>query len=148
LAAFEWPVAYGLRPGRALLILLGSIGVFALVYVVPLTTGSGSGIYRVWPAGRLEPAAGGVALAKEAKPERLLRPGWAFLGHALQFSVLSAFHLGFRELNVGNWLARVQVREYGLQAVGWVRVVAGLQSLLSVYLLAIWALTYFGRPFQ
>jgi hypothetical protein len=26
--------------------------------------------------------------------------------------------------------------------------VAGLQSLLSVYLLAIWALTYFGRPFQ
>jgi hypothetical protein len=37
LAAFEWPVAYGLRPGRALLILLGSIGVFALVYVVPLT---------------------------------------------------------------------------------------------------------------
>ena len=65
----------------------------------------------------------------------------------LQFSLLSAFHLGFRELNVGNWLARVQAREYGLQAVGWVRVVAGLQSLLSVYLLAMWALTYFGRPF-
>jgi hypothetical protein len=58
-----------------------------------------------------------------------------------------AFHLGFRELNVGNWLARVQAREYGLQTVGWVRIVAGLQSLLSVYLLALWVLTYFGRPF-
>jgi hypothetical protein len=60
---------------------------------------------------------------------------------------LSAFHIGFRELNVGNWISRLQAREYALQAVGWVRVVAGVQSLLSVYLLAIWALTYFGRPF-
>jgi hypothetical protein len=27
------------------------------------------------------------------------------------------------------------------------RFVSGFQSLLSVYLLALWALTYFGRPF-
>jgi len=26
--------------------------------------------------------------------------------------------------------------------------VSGIQSLLSVYLLAIWLLTYFGRPFE
>ncbi len=67
---------------------------------------------------------------------------------ALQFSVLSAFHLGWRELNVGNWIARIQAHEYTLRATGWVRAVAGVQSLLSVYLLALWALTYFGRPFQ
>ena len=30
----------------------------------------------------------------------------------------------------------------------WVRVVSGVQSLLSVYLLALWVLTYFGRPFD
>ena len=46
------------------------------------------------------------------------------------------------------WLARLQTREYTLRATGWVRVVAGLQSLLSIYLIAIWVLTYFGRPFQ
>jgi hypothetical protein len=51
-------------------------------------------------------------------------------------------------LNVGNWIARLQTREYTLQAIGWVRVMAGIQSLLGVYLLAMWALTYFGRPFQ
>jgi hypothetical protein len=62
--------------------------------------------------------------------------------------VLSPFHIGFRELNVGTWLARLQTREYTLRATGWVRAVAGVQSLLSVYLLALWALTYFGRPFQ
>ena len=43
----------------------------------------------------------------------------------------------------------MQTHEYTLRATGWVRAVAGCQSLLSVYLLALfWALTYFGRPFR
>jgi hypothetical protein len=66
----------------------------------------------------------------------------------LYFSLLSAFSLGWRELNVGTWIARVQPREYVLRATGWVRTVSGIQSLLSVYLLALWVLTYFGRPFE
>ena len=53
-----------------------------------------------------------------------------------------------REFNVGTWLARLQTRGYTPRATGWVRAVAGVQSLLSVYLLTLWALTYFGRPFQ
>jgi hypothetical protein len=144
--AFELPVSYGLYPGRALLVLFASFGLFAFVYFVALVTETGS-IYRVWPAGRLDPLLG-AELAKEAKAERLLLwRSWRAFPWSLWFSMLSAFHLGFRELNIGNWLARVQAREYGVQAVGWVRVVAGLQSLLSVYLLAMWVLTYFGRPF-
>jgi hypothetical protein len=66
----------------------------------------------------------------------------------LYFSMLSAFHIGWRDLNVGTWIARVQPREYTLRATGWVRTVSGIQSLLSVYLLALWILTYFGRPFE
>ena len=68
---------------------------------------------------------------------------WDFIS-----ALLSAFSLGWRELNVGNWISRIQKREYTLRATGWVRSVAGLQSLLSVYLLALWVLTYFGRPFD
>jgi hypothetical protein len=149
LAFFDWPVAYGLHPGRALLILLGSICFpFAAIYAGALTRSTG-GIYRVWPADRLEREFGVVKLAGKAEVEPLLPWGfWATLGNALQFSLLSAFHLGWRELNVGSWIARVQAREYTLRAIGWVRVVSGIQSLLSVYLLAMWALTYFGRPFQ
>jgi len=70
------------------------------------------------------------------------------LGLGLFFSLLSAFQIGWRELNVGNWITRLQPREYTLRATGWVRVVSGAQSLLSVYLLALWVLTYFGRPFE
>jgi len=42
----------------------------------------------------------------------------------------------------------MQPREYALRAKGWVRVVSGVQSLISVYHIAMWALTYFGRPFE
>ncbi len=148
---FDWPVAYGLHPSRSLLILLGSIGAFALLYLVPLSRAGTGGIHRVWPQGRLEARSSTAEWHEQVKVERLRPRGWwglKRLGHALQFSVLSAFHLGWRELNVGTWLARVQTREYTLRATGWVRAVAGVQSLLSVYLLALWALTYFGRPFQ
>jgi hypothetical protein len=67
---------------------------------------------------------------------------------SLYFSLLSTFHIGWREFNVGSWMARMQPREYTLRATGWVRMVSGIQSLLSVYLLALWILTYFGRPFE
>jgi len=64
------------------------------------------------------------------------------------FSILSAFHIGWRDLNVGTWMTRLQPREYTLRATGWVRIVSAGQSLLSVYFLALWVLTYFGRPFE
>jgi hypothetical protein len=147
LIAFDWTVAYGLHPGRALLMLIALISGFAAVYVAPLATAGR--IYRVWPEGGIEELPNTARLASEAKVERLYpRGSLSLVGRAVQFSVLSAFHLGWRELNVGTWLARVQTREYAMRATGWVRVVAGVQSLLSVYLLALWALTYFGRPFQ
>ena len=68
--------------------------------------------------------------------------------YALFFSVLSAFHIGWRELSVGSWIARLYPYEYTLRATGWVRTVSGVQSLISVYLLALAVLTYFGRPFE
>src|SRR5262249_6806621 len=66
----------------------------------------------------------------------------------LYFSALSAFNLGWHELNVGAWISRLQPREYTLRATGWVKTISGIQSLVSVYLLALWALTYFGDPFE
>ena len=90
----------------------------------------------------------GVQLAGQAEVDPLQPWGfWEALRYGLQFSLLSAFHIGWNWLNVGSWITRLQGREYTFQAVGWVRRLSGLQSLLSVYLLAMWALSYFGRPF-
>jgi hypothetical protein len=139
---FELTTRWGMEPGRALWLLLGLIPVFALPYVVALRSPGKNGIWRVWTEKRIRQDLGGT------QPERL-QVGWlTALPLGLYFSLLSAFHIGWRELNVGSWIQRLQSSEYTLGATGWVRTVSGIQSLLSVYLLAIWALTYFGRPFD
>jgi hypothetical protein len=160
---FELPSGYGMAPRRALATLGLLILVFSLVYMVALLSACGrAGIWVTWPTNRVYKEEG----AKEATrvTNTFFFPRWQAraAGHwwgmllrgvsvpliGLYFSLLSAFHIGWREFNVGSWIARMQPREYVLRATGWVRFVAGFQSLLSVYLLALWVLTYFGRPFE
>jgi hypothetical protein len=162
LVAFELPSNYGMSYGRPLKILGGFIGLFALVYMVALYTAHGrSGIWMVWPPDRVDKKEGGedpvrVTRTSLFSPLKMwpasrwppLARGLSVLLIGLYFSLLSAFSIGWRELNVGTWIARVQSREYVLRPTGRVRTVAGIQSLLSVYLLALWVLTYFGRPFE
>ena len=144
---FELTTEYGLRPGRAIFLLIGLIGIGALIYIFPIARRRPgdqkrlSGIFRVWSQER-------IAKVGQDEPEPLHATGIAVLLYALYFSLLTAFHFGWRDLNVGSWIARIQQREYVLRATGWVRVVSGVQSLISVYLIAMWVLTYFGRPFQ
>jgi hypothetical protein len=150
--AFDLTCGYGLDYGRPLRILGPMILLFALVYTIALRGRGHAALWRVWQTDRIQKDQG------QSDPERLswdlAKPTGAFfrlsraLGLGLLFSLLSAFQIGWRELNIGNWISRLQPREYTLRATGWVRVVSGAQSLLSVYLLALWVLTYFGRPFE
>jgi uncharacterized protein YjbI with pentapeptide repeats len=153
LVFLEWTSGYGLFPQQAIYILLGCVGAIALIFAIPIAGYSKQAsdkhvIIRVWPADRAEVRYGGFSPVGTEKMERLTANGPAVFGWALYFSLLSAFHFGWRDLNVGTWLSRIQPNEFGLRGRGWVRVVSGIQSLGSLYLIAIWALTYFGRPFQ
>jgi uncharacterized protein YjbI with pentapeptide repeats len=114
------------------------------------------GIYQVLPADRIEELSAEPTVEKELKWRRV---DASHKGHALTqwldafrkaayFSLLSAVNIGFEQFTPGDWIRRLQGREYSLQAIGWVRFVAGVQALLSVYLLAMWVLTQFGRPFE
>ena len=159
---FEWTTGYGLYPDRALLILLVTIGAMTLVYMVPVDAASRdkplglpnpdeqvpSGTYEIWSGDRIVSQGNEIKLADRGRVQHHTASGVAVLGQAFYFSLLSSFHIGWRDLDVGSWIARIQRREYTLRARGWMRVVSGTQSLASVYLLAIWVLTYFGRPFQ
>ncbi len=146
LAFFEWTCDYGMTPGRPLRIILLGIFLFIFPYFLALRSRKPkTGIWRLLPADRV--------LDRKTKdaPVKLRAKGWKDIrawGLAFYFSILSAFHIGWRDLNVGSWIARLQRREYNLRATGWVRTVSGFQSLLSVYMLALWALSYFGRPFE
>jgi uncharacterized protein YjbI with pentapeptide repeats len=163
--AFDITSDYGSSSSRALEMLGAGIFFFAIPYATVLWLNKGrrrGAIWRIWQQDRLLDSAGTpptvkpkgnedwlISMQPTSDRERLhgLRLPKA-LAYGLYFSLLSAFHIGWRDLNVGNWISRMQPREYTLRPSGWVRFVSGFQSLLSVYLLALAVLTYFGRPFE
>jgi hypothetical protein len=141
-----------MRPSRALLLIAALWLLLIPIYAWPIwqmkrppTSGS---VYRVWPQKRIEVQEHKPTLDSPARIERLHGRGLAAIGWSAYFSLLSAFQIGYREFSVGSWLSRAQPRNFALESTGWVRTVSGIQSLVSVYLLAMWLLTYFGRPFQ
>ncbi|MCD4811997.1 pentapeptide repeat-containing protein [bacterium] len=139
---FDFTTKWGLAPGRALYILLILVPFFAIPYMFAVTRSGRDGIWRVWEPSRIRQDLGGN------EPVRI-QVGWTkALVLGFYFSILSALSVGWRDINIGYWMARVQPKEYSLRATGWVKAFSGVQSLISLYLLAIWALTYFGRPFE
>ena len=158
-AFFEYTTMWGREPSRALLMIVIVWIAATFFYWLAILPGDHwllimserrsdiHGIYKVWIGQRLEPQLQGkVTMATRA--QRVCRESWASMGWALYFSLLSAFQIGWRDVNLSTWITRMQYGEFLVRGHGWVRTVAGIQSLLSVYLLAIWALTYFGRPFN
>jgi uncharacterized protein YjbI with pentapeptide repeats len=147
---FDVTTAYGLYPWRALIEILVLGFFFTFAYMQPIRrprkeAWKPSGIYRVFPARRIDKTPSTQTVDKER-----VEAGncWKAFWLAAYFSLISAVNIGFQQFTPGDWIRRLQTREYSLEPVGWVRVVAGAQALLSVYLLAIWALTQFGRPFD
>lgn len=158
--AFDLTCRYGFAPGRPLRILFWLWASFSLAYMAFLHRAGRSSILLV--VSRL---ASGKLVTKELRLSarghlrsppsarlrilslRWLRREWHVFLTAMFFSLMSAFNIGFRDLNFGRWLRLLPTREFDLRAVGWTRTTAGLQSLLSLYLVALWVLSYFGRPF-
>jgi hypothetical protein len=156
---FDWTCQYGLNPGRLLILGLLLWLLCSLLYFVCIHTSGETGLYRVYgPSIDENPSA-------RQRVVRILSPGneqtgraqrflrffwheWLLLRTSMFFSLMSAFNIGFREIDFGRWLRLLTRQEFDIKAVGWARVVAGWQSLISMYLIALWVLTYFGRPFD
>ena len=153
-AGFQWTTAYGLHPFRAmfLIMLIWLLGVPVYCWSIindPGGSQQGGGIYRILPANRIVGRAAEPQIEKEPKVLRVQAADWwSAVPAAAYFSLLSAVNIGFKEFTPGDWIRRLQPHEYTLQAEGWTRIVSGTQALLSVFLLAMWVLTQFGRPFQ
>ncbi len=156
---FDWTCEFGANPLRPLTVLLWLWLAGTTAYLLGLARRSGSGLYLL---------ATGEKIPAGNRRNRFRRmcwemprhaTGWKFpfrfaryarraLGTAALFSMMSAFNIGFREVNLGRWIRLMQPREFDIKARGWLRVVSGLQSLTSVYLLALAILSHFGTPFD
>ena len=109
-----------MSPGRCLIIIVPLIIIFAIPYTIVLIRPPGKdGIWKTWIPDRSRQDLG------TEKPYRLNLKFSSAMTTGFYFSVLSAFSIGWRELNVGNWIARMQKYEYTLRATGWVRTVSG-----------------------
>ena len=141
-------IRYAPHTGALWILLLGVIVTPVYTFAMLRPTPE-CGIIKVFPAGRLDGTAGDPADEEKPKKQLVRAKGWrdAFPA-AAYFSLISAVNIGFEQFTPGDWIRRLQRRQYSLEAVGWVRVVAGIQALLSVYLLAMWVLTQFGQPFE
>jgi len=153
LILFEWPVAWGLQPGRALLLVMGLWLGLSIVYAMAILQYNGRSVdtgpilWLVQPTemeGRALSSTMTVALREGSPVGNVLRS----IGWGIYFSLLSTVQLGWRDINVASWLSQAQPSEFVLKSRGWVRILSGAQSIISVYLVAIWALSYFARPFH
>ncbi len=149
---FDWTCQYGMSPGRPLILGVVILFLCSLIYLACIHSSGEAGLYRVHSpstqrrvtrisAPRIAHRRGLLWLLQLFRREFLL---WRT---SMFFSLMSAFNIGFRDINFGRWLRLLTRQEFDIKAVGWARVVAGWQSLISVYLIALWVLTYFGRPF-
>ncbi|GEM_PF-2253042 len=73
---------------------------------------------------------------------------WKGWFHAFYFSAITTFGIGFRELNIGTWLSRLDPRRGTLRSTGWVQIVAGIQRIIGVILFAIFVISFFNLPLE
>ena len=153
-ALFEFTVGWGLYPERALYFVLVLIFLPGLLYAWVIRSQQNKpceshSIFRIRPQGHLKSSGRKMTIAESAQVEHLTVHS---LKDALRlgfyFSLLSTFRIGWRDIDIGTWLVQMQFQESHLRGLGRVRFISGVQSLVSAYLLVLWALTYFGRPFQ
>lgn len=155
---FDWTVRYGMEPQRALIIMIYLWLIFAVIYDLFIHFPGRSGIFLIKTRLRksLE-----LTAAIRVRPRQVPRTKnkfkyawlrflseWRAFRISLFFSATRALHLGYGGLDFGEWLRMLTKREYQLKPKHWSRSIAGLQSLSSLYLLAIWVLTEFGNPFD
>lgn len=172
--AFDYTVQYGASPSNALVIMLYTLIIFSFVYFSTLVVQVfyklkfvgdvflispkitipdildvqeyEDGIFKIQSLLRvihkyrdMQPPYG---------PDRQLELKYYFYicRHAVWFSILSSFHFGWRDLNVGSWLARLQPTLFTYKPTKMFRILSGIQSLVCIYLLAIFVISYFGNP--
>ena len=140
---FGFTCEFGSNAFRPLMLIFALFVVFSAIYTVSLASGNRSGLYIRFPR----------KIQLTDKPEfielKIVRLSWyRRFETAIAFSLRSALRLGFQGFDFGRWVRMLQHREYDIVAIGWLRSVSAIQSLISIYLIAVAILSAFGKPFD
>ena len=138
---FEWPCAWGLEYAGPILIIFALIPFFAVLYVMAIYITGGRALWRQWSRGPEHPELDKPILEPVTPQETTAELS------ALYFSLLCALRIGWGDFSIAGWVRLLAPRDYRFKAVGFARTIAGLQTLVSIYLAALALFCFFGRPF-
>ena len=163
LLLFEVPAGYGLYPGRPLYLLGMLVLVFTIPYMLALfrgkviQTGSRKKGLRTQQGDEI------LCRAVSATPRllqphlrqhvrgrlmrRLMRLVDAMIV-GLYVSLMSCVDSGWRALGRESLHRRVLPRQHSIIAGRWIRILTSVQAMISLYLIGLWLVIYFGRPFD
>jgi uncharacterized protein YjbI with pentapeptide repeats len=146
LVTLKLPSDYGLHTWRPLFLLFALMVIFAVIYYVILLVRRPSGIVVHQGSDEDEDAGGpGTEAAKREDEDASSFGVLRKLRVAVVLSLRNAFNLSFGEVDVGRWIRLLSLQSYELRTTGAVRLLGGIQSLLSLYLFALWLLNFFGK---
>jgi len=156
LILFELPSLYGAKPQRALTLLVISIFIFSFFYWIGLKRGVK--IEAVWEPILLNNQKKNLRTkikhpyvyhTIQLNPQKRCYSELKLIRLAFHISLNSAFKIGWKELDFGTWMKKLQKREYHLETSHiWIKSICSIQSLLGIYLVALWLTTQFGQPFD
>jgi uncharacterized protein YjbI with pentapeptide repeats len=146
---------YGLNMVRPITIGLLAWVLFGCIFFFFMNHSGSSALYMAWAEG-IVLTEDEIKKAPPVKAESLRQKpnasaSWirgesrAFV-IAFFFSLVNGFNLGFGQVDIGRWLHLLPWCEFEFRAKGWARTCAGLQALLTLYLVAMWVLFEFGHP--
>lgn len=143
---FEFTSNWGMNYKRPLLLIWYSILLFGVPFGFFAYREKGKSlIFKEMERDRIEVGKRELVSSPSLSLVRECRVPFAW---GLYFSFLSAFRFGWRDLTVATWLSRIQPNEYTMRATGWLRFLSGVESLICLYLLALWALVTYAYPFE
>ena len=142
------PTSWGQKPSLPIAILILAMLVFAGLYAVLIRHYEGL-FFRLQPKDAITIAPEGVGLQAEPIITEL-RPSTttSLIVYSLLISVQMTFFFASDAIRASNWVNRINPSEETIVALGRARVLGGLQSLLSIYLLAVWVAVAFGGYFR
>jgi hypothetical protein len=154
---FGLPCEFGAAPARPLIIAVALWLAMGFVYRRALRASSRDGLFLLVP--RIPDRGDGRRriirlVVKERLPgtsgrlARWVTAQFRGLNTGLLYSTLSSLSLGFKEFSFGQWFRMALPNGIDIVGKGWPRVLGGIQSVLTLYLLALAILCYFGRPFD
>ncbi len=146
---FTWGALtdYGLSPVRALIALLFVAVTFSPLYwvAIPRDGSRSRWLFRVRPKDALDRTG---ALRVDAAVSGVGANRWdKRVTRALAASIESTLNVGFGEVKLAEWLGRLRGVEKETTALGWMRVVAGTQSLVATVVFVLWVWCLLGDPF-